>query len=110
MRAGVCIAICVAAIYTIDACNDAFAAPARSVPQTSGRIGHIQLVEDTCWWWGTRWQYGWRGYGWYPCWDWPKPQPTVISPEAVPEDALTAQPCVRSWRDPSGNWHSRRVC
>ena len=78
--------------------------------QETGSEGLFQRVEDTCWWWATRWQYGWNGYGWYPCWDWVKPQPTVVAPEMVPEDALEPQPCVKRWRDPSGLWHARRVC
>jgi hypothetical protein len=87
-----------------------FAAPAINDRRASNSIDHFQLVEDTCWWWGTRWQYGWRGYGWYPCWDWTKPQPTVIAPDEVPADAATKQSCVQSVRDPSGNVRSRRVC
>lgn len=98
------------ALLVADVCapHRAVAAPAQN--GLKKRIDDFQLVEDTCWWWGLRWQYGWRGYGWYACWDWVKPQPTVIAPEAVPEDALTAQSCVRRWRDSSGNWHARRVC
>ena len=84
-------------------------------PQTrlsqDGQNGDLHRVEDTCWWWGTRWQYGWRGYGWYPCWDWTKPQPNVIPPEAVPEDAIVqSDSCVKRWRDSTGLWHSRNTC
>ena len=100
------------AFYAADirAPQHALAAPTPSRLHAPSSIGHFQLVEDTCWWWGTRWQYGWRGYGWYPCWDWTKPQPTVIAPEEVPADAATTRGCVQSVRDPSGNVHSRRVC
>jgi hypothetical protein len=87
----------------------AIAAPAQNGIRTAGHNGYFRLVEDTCWWWGTRWQYGWRGYGWYPCWDWTKPQPTVIAPGEVPPGALTDQ-CVQNWRDAAGNWHARKLC
>lgn len=72
----------------------------------------IQLVDDKCWWWGTRWQYGWRGYGWYACWDEAKPAaPVAIAPETVPDDAvILPEPCLRTWHDKSGNVRSRRVC
>lgn len=69
---------------------------------------NLQHVEDTCWWWGTRWQYGWRGYGWYPCWDWTKPFPDAVAREAVPESAIM-RPCIKRWRDDSGKWH-QGVC
>ncbi len=111
MRRCACLVILVAIVVAdVWAPHQAVAAPAGNGFQTSGRIDHFQLVEDTCWWWGTRWQYGWRGYAWYPCWDWTKPQPTVIAPEVVPEDAPTAPNCLRRWQDASGNWHLRRVC
>ena len=90
--------------------RSAVAAPTLGRLGFLGSVDHFELVEDTCWWWGMRWQYGWRGYGWYPCWDWVKPQPTVIAPEEVPVDALKGQQCVKSWRDPSGDWHTRRIC
>jgi len=80
-----------------------------------GRLGldrtSFQRASDNCWWWGTRWQYGWRGYGWYACWDEAKPTaPTVMAPEAVPESAVVPESCVKTWRDKSGNLRSRRVC
>jgi hypothetical protein len=71
---------------------------------------NLQRVDDACWWWGTRWQYGWRGYGWYPCWDWPKPAPTAIAPEAAPDPAAITESCERTWRDAGGQQHRRRVC
>jgi hypothetical protein len=70
----------------------------------------VQPVSDTCWWWGTRWQYGWRGYGWYTCWDEAKPFPTQISPEAIPQEALVPESCVKTWRDRTGKQRSRTVC
>jgi hypothetical protein len=94
-------------IADIGALRYASAAPAPNALRALSHAGHFQLVEDTCWWWGTRWQYGWRGYGWYPCWDWTKPQPTIIAPEEVPPGALTTG-CVQTWRDASGALHSRR--
>jgi hypothetical protein len=86
------------------------AMPAEIKLRTIHGIDNLQRVEDTCWWWGTRWQYGWRGYGWYPCWDWPKPLPNVIAPEAVPDSALTRPPCVKRWRDGAGIWHAQNTC
>jgi hypothetical protein len=88
------------------------------LPQTRlsaiGKNDNLQRVEDTCWWWGTRWQYGWRGYGWYPCWDWTKPQPNVVAPETVPESAVeqseVQESCIKRWRDNAGLWHARRIC
>jgi hypothetical protein len=71
---------------------------------------NLDRVSDNCWWWGTRWQYGWRGYGWYPCWDWPKPSPTVVAPEAVPNPASVTESCEKSWRDAAGHRHWRRMC
>ena len=111
MRVRACVAVFFAFLMVdVWMPHQALAAPARNVLEAPGRSDHFQLVEDTCWWWGTRWQYGWRGYAWYPCWDWIKPQPTVIAPEEVPEDTLKTPRCVQSWRDPSGNLHSRRIC
>jgi hypothetical protein len=111
MRLCACLAVVVALVVVeISEPHYAFAAPASIGLRTSSRTDHFQLVDDTCWWWGTRWQYGWRGYAWYPCWDWTKPQPTIMAPEDVPQDALTAPNCVRSRQAPSGDGHSRKVC
>jgi hypothetical protein len=88
------------------------AAPGLGRPVFGHQIRGVQPIEDTCWWWGLRWQYGWRGYGWYPCVDWPKPLlPSAISPEASPPvDAPPPETCVQTWRDAAGNTHSRRQC
>jgi len=83
-------------------------------PQTNlnavGGLESVQRVEDTCWWWGTRWQYGWRGYGWYPCWDSPNPSPTVVAPEALPESLAGRDECIKKSRDSAGMWHAQKVC
>jgi hypothetical protein len=118
MRTGVVATLVIALLFSVDAFTTvrAFGGP---VPAGLGHLGEnmdVHRVDDTCWWWGTRWQYGWRGYGWYACWEWPKPQPTAIAPEATPEEALPAvpvvpaKPCVRKWQDSNGNWHSKRDC
>ena len=91
---------------------------ARSAPIQAGaeraiRGSDLRRVSDSedCWWWGTRWQYGWRGYGWYLCSDPVKPvAPVVVAPEAVPPDAITTDACLQRWQDGKGNWHTRRVC
>jgi hypothetical protein len=111
MRVGSCVAIGLSSMVTILAwgLDPAEAMPYPSNPN-AGTI-NIQRVDDTCWWWGTRWQFGWRGYGWYSCWEWPKPAPTAIAPEAVPEEALRApDDCVQVWRDAAGHRRWRRVC
>ena len=89
-------------------------APARNVQRIT--------ESDDCWWWGLRWQYGWRGYGWYPCWSEARPvapaivapqalPPPLVVPEAVPpDDAVTADTCVQRWHDRDGHWHTRRIC
>jgi hypothetical protein len=75
-----------------------------------------QQISDSCEWWGTRWQYGSRGYGFYPCWEQAKPLPTVIDPQETPLEAVQAAPveipqkCIKRWRDSDGNLHARRVC
>jgi hypothetical protein len=89
------------------AADRAPAMPLRSVPADASLV---TPVSDTCWWWGTRWQYGWRGYGWYACWDEAKPFPTVVAPEAVPEQTAPPESCVKTWRDKSGKRHSRTIC
>jgi len=88
------------------------AIPAHGESDYGRNIRDVQLVEDTCWWWGLRWQYGWHGYGWYPCWDWTKPlAPSLIAPEASPPpETLPAESCVQRWRDEVGNWHTRNLC
>jgi hypothetical protein len=78
----------------------------RTVPR-----GDLTRASDDCWWWGLRWQYGWRGYGWYPCWSAARPlAPEVVAPEAVPPDAVTADECLQRWQDNRGKWKTRRVC
>jgi len=111
MRAGILAAVCVTLFLTVDAVKPpgALAMPAQGQLRSLGGVSNVLRVEDTCWWWGVRWQYGWRGYGWYPCWDWVKPLPTEVAPEAVPQEAF-APLCVQKWRDGEGKWHSRRVC
>jgi len=93
-------------------CQRADAWPARGDSNVDGRYAVVQLAGDTCWWWGPRWQYGWRGYGWYTCLDEAKPAaPVAIAPESVPEDAVVMpEPCLRTWRDKSGKLRSRRIC
>jgi len=112
VRAGICAATCIAAIVSLHAywLQGAVAMPAQRGLELLDKTGRALPIEDTCWWWGTRWQYGWRGYAWYPCFDWTKPFPTTVTPEAVPEDALSARKCVQKWQDQSGNWHSRQTC
>src|SRR5215467_16023634 len=97
MRVGSCIAIGLAlgAVLAAAVLDRAAASPFRG--GLSRGPDTLRPVSDTCWWWGTRWQYGWRGYGWYPCWDWPKPAPTVIAPDAVPDPTSPAEACVRVW-------------
>jgi len=86
--------------------------PVHTRVDTPSQHASVELVGDTCWWWGTRWQYGWRGYGWYWCWEQPRPAaPVAIAPESVPESAIVEpEPCVRTWRDKSGKLRSRRTC
>lgn len=111
MRAIMRVALCVAALLSSGVSNSTgFAAPARGGLGSLGQSGDILLVEDTCWWWGVRWQYGWRGYAWYPCWDWPKPQiPEAVAPEAMPYGTPPRQPCSQKSRD-TDNGQSRREC
>jgi hypothetical protein len=112
MRVGLLVVVWVVSVLLVAAQQPAvaFAIPLGGGFSSAGERRDLRLIEDTCWWWGTRWQYGWRGYGWYPCWDWPKPMPSVIAPEAVPQPPLSAEPCLQSARDSAGHWHSRRVC
>jgi hypothetical protein len=68
---------------------------------------------DTCWWWGARWQYGWRGFGWYGCFEQAVPLPVVETLQAGTKvDATATGPgsCMRRWRDKAGYWRARRVC
>jgi hypothetical protein len=92
----------------------------RAVPAEK-TIAHdmaLQQVSDTCDWWGTRWQFGWRGYGWYACWDQAKPFPTFVDPHETPPEALPPavealqmqRNCVKKWRDSDGKLHARRTC
>jgi hypothetical protein len=92
----------------------------RAVPAEK-TIAHdmaLQQVSDTCDWWGTRWQFGWRGYGWYACWDQAKPFPTFVDPHESPPEALPPavealqmqRNCVKKWRDSDGKLHARRTC
>src|SRR5215472_10292063 len=75
-----------------------------------------QQISDTCDWWGARWQFGWRGYGWYACWEQAKPFPTFVDPQETPPEALPPPPeaapqgCVKRWRDSEGKPHARRIC
>src|SRR5215475_9091326 len=110
MRVGFCIAIGLASVLMIQAVelDRAVAVPFRGTLNAGD--GVIRRIDDTCWWWGLRWQYGWRGYGWYPCWEWPKPAPTVIAPDAVPERTSPTEACLRVWHDASGYLHRRRIC
>ena len=115
MRAGGYVGACFAVgICMISGSQWALGAPGRAMLPSFSKLGKFQLVEDTCWWWGFRWQYGWRGYGWYPCWDWAKPLPTVVAPEETPPEAVSPpalpESCVKRWRDDAGNWRARRVC
>jgi hypothetical protein len=68
---------------------------------------------DTCWWWGARWQYGWRGFGWYGCFEQAAPLPVVETLQTgtkVDEGATGRRSCMRRRRDGAGYRHSRRVC
>jgi hypothetical protein len=88
-------------------------APSVAVPfhgSLTTSTDNLERAGDNCWWWGTRWQYGWRGYGWYPCWDWPKPAPTVVAPEATPDQAPVTESCEQTWHDAAGRQHWRRMC
>ena len=90
----------------------------RAVPlgATYGHNIALQEISDTCDWWGTRWQYGWRGYGWYLCWEQAKPFPTFIDPQETPAEAVRPAPaavpqsCIKKRRDNDGKLHARRVC
>jgi hypothetical protein len=111
MRSGSCIAFGLALMVVIEAIGLGRAAAMPFALNLNAGAENIYRVEDTCWWWGTRWHYGWRGYGWYSCWDWPKPGPTVVAPEAVPDEARPAiESCVQAWRDAGGYRHRRRTC
>jgi hypothetical protein len=111
MHIGIRFALCVASAMMV---LSVFHEPAKAWPagnRLSTERAPVQLVGDTCWWWGPRWQYGWRGYGWYTCWDEVKPMaPIAIAPEAIPENAALPRSCLRTWRDEAGNLRSRRVC
>ena len=111
MRLGPVATVCVALFLVVGPVQSprAPAAPAQAQFGPIDQTSNVVRVEDTCWWWATRWQYGWRGYGWYPCWDWVKPLPTEVAPEALPQEP-PEPPCVQKWRDDGGRWHSRRVC
>jgi hypothetical protein len=87
--------------------NQGVAMPFSSMRQINS---DFHRVDDTCWWWATRWQFGWRGYGWYPCWERPGPAPDAIAAEAAPAATSPTESCARSWRDASGYRHSRRIC
>jgi hypothetical protein len=68
---------------------------------------------DTCWWWGARWQYGWRGFGWYGCFEQAAPLPVVETLQAgtkVGEGAMGRRSCMQRRRDEAGYRHPRRVC
>jgi hypothetical protein len=111
MRSGSCIAVGLASMVVIEAIGlgRAVAMPFALSPKAGA--DNIHRVDDTCWWWGTRWHYGSRGYGWYPCWDWLNPTPTAVAPEAVPDEAaLATGSCVQTWRDAAGHRHRRRTC
>jgi hypothetical protein len=94
--------------------SGAYCAPLRATPSfVLGGASDLLPIDDSCLWWGTRWQYGWRGYGWYGCWEVTTPFPTVIAPEAIPPEAIEPGPpaqCTKRWRDDGGRWHVRRVC
>jgi hypothetical protein len=113
MRAGVCFAAAFVLAFALETPLEGYLAAAMPVPtrlSTNGDLANLQRIEDTCWWWGARWQYGWRGYAWYPCWDWTKPFPNdVVTPEAVPESAVQ-QACIKRWRDRNGMWHAQYIC
>ena len=86
--------------------------------QTAGSIARADELRsirppDTCWWWGARWQYGWRGYGWYWCFEAPDSLDAAVMPKAQTnaETAATgSKSCVQRWRDEAGSQRSRRVC
>ena len=111
MHMGVRFALCIASAWVL---NGLCIERGNAWPAHGGasiETGSVQFVADTCWWWGTRWQFGWRGYGWYACWDEVKPSaPTAIAPEAVPDGAMLPESCVRSRRDKSGHLHSHNIC
>jgi hypothetical protein len=68
---------------------------------------------DTCWWWGARWQYGWRGFGWYGCFEQAAPLPVVETLQAgikAGEGATGRRSCMPRLREEAGYRHSRRVC
>jgi hypothetical protein len=117
MRSVVSVAIAFVALAFVEIClpERAWTAPLLVRTQFVGQHIAAQKVGDACDWWGTRWQFGWRGYGWYTCWELPKPFPTVIDPEVTPPEAaapplVVTKPCVKKWRDSDGNWHARRTC
>jgi hypothetical protein len=118
MRMGVHFALLVLGVIALVGLNTgrADAWPVRYDTNIRTQHASIQPVGDifgdTCWWWGTRWQYGWRGYGWYACFEQPRPAaPVAIAPESVPQDAIVMpDPCLRTWRDKSGKVRSRRIC
>src|ERR1700751_4262560 len=112
MRAGICLAAASVFAFALEAPLYSYRATAMPAQTRLNLVGidNLRRIEDTCWWWGARWQYSWRGYAWYPCWDWTKPFPNdVVTPEMVPGSAVQ-QACIRRWRDRTGLWHAQYVC
>lgn len=99
MRAGL-IAAGLASFLSVDVFGTVgtSAFPIRLAIDRLSKNSDITPVNDSCLWWGTRWQYGWRGYGWYTCWELPVPAPTVVAPEATPPEVRQQQSCVSERR------------
>jgi hypothetical protein len=95
--------------------NNSHAMPPNWLSKLNMQQIALQQVDERCDWWGTRWQFGWRGYGFYACWEQAKPLPSFIEPQKVPPEAQSPvaeelPSCVKKWRDTDGKWHARRIC
>ena len=113
MRAGRVVALALTAIVpaVVFTAPAAWSAPLAANLQRTFPRGEFQRVSDDCWWWGVRWQFGWRGIWLVSLLDTVKPlAPAVVAPEAVPPGAVAANACVQWRRDGAGRWHTHRVC
>ncbi len=99
--------LCLALLANLSVGQPVFAAP---IQHALVSVNNTHSVSDTCWWWGTRWQYGWRGYGWYTCWDEVRPFPSEIAREAIPQSASEPVPCAKRRQDSTNKRHTRTVC
>ena len=113
MRNILVLAISAVALLSMGSLAPTTGSAARADQTRPGSPADQTQQPDTCWWWGARWQYGWRGFGWYGCFERAAPLPIVETLQAgtkVDEGATGRRPCMGRRRDEAGYRHSRRVC